>query len=98
MTEPRTAVGGIDADPTQQTRGREIEWQRRFAALTLAARRGDAHRPRPDPAPLLRARAVDGRRPHRAVALKLALAPLRAAEARAAFERLLTANPQSSRA
>jgi hypothetical protein len=37
MKEPRTPVAGGDADVTPQTsRGREVEWQRRFAALTLA--------------------------------------------------------------
>ncbi len=37
MSEPRTVVAGGDADATPQTtRGRELEWGRRFAALTLA--------------------------------------------------------------
>ena len=36
MSEPRTPVAGSDADVTLGSRGRELEWQRRFAALTLA--------------------------------------------------------------
>ena len=36
MTEPRPPVTGSEADVTSGSRGRELEWQRRFAALTLA--------------------------------------------------------------
>ena len=36
MSEPRAPDAGSDADATPQTRGRELEWRRRFAALTLA--------------------------------------------------------------